>query len=172
MGTIGDDFRGVVQKQSLEGTGVDISGLITRQGCPNQTAYILIDESTGERTVLWQREDSLRLNPAEISRDDIETSKLLHIDGNDLEAATFAAATARGSGVPVSLDVDTVYPGFEAVLQHVDYLVAGSGWTGKWTGEDDPFRALQQIQREYNMRVAAMTLGEYGSLALENGNWF
>lgn len=172
IGTIGDDFRGLVQKQSLEGIGVDISGVITRQGCPNQTAYILIDESTGERTILWQRQDCLRLTPAEISRDDIAASKLLHIDGYDLEAAAFAASTARQLGIPVSLDVDTVYAGFESVLQHVDYLVAGSGWTGKWTGEEDPFRSLELIQREYKMRVAAMTLGEYGSLALQDGEWF
>ncbi len=172
VGTIGDDFRGLVQKQSLQGIGVDISGLINRTVCPNQTAYILIDESTGERTVLWQREDSLRLTPAEISRDDIAASKLLHIDGYDLEAAAFAASTARQFGIPVSLDVDTVYPGFASVLQHVDYLVASSSWSGNWTGEADPFRALLQVQREYKMRIAAMTLGEDGALALQDGRWF
>ncbi len=63
IGTIGDDLRGEIQRESLEGTGVDTSGLIVREGCPNQTAYIVIDERTGERTVLWQRADSLRLQP-------------------------------------------------------------------------------------------------------------
>lgn len=171
VGTIGDDLRGDIQRQSLEGTGVDTSGLLVRQDCPNQTAYILIDQRTGERTVLWQRPDRLRLSPSEISEDDIKASKWLHIDGYDLQAATHAARLARQHGVPVSLDVDTIYSGFESVLRHVDYLVASSTWPGKWTGERDPFVALTGLQREYGFRVAAMTLGHNGSLALKDNSW-
>lgn len=171
VGTIGDDHRGKIQRESLEGTGVDTSGLIVREGCPNQTAYIIIDERTGERTVLWQRSDCLRLSASEIRREDIAGSRLVHIDGYDMEAASYAASVARGHGIPVSLDVDTVYPGFDSVLKYVDYLVAGSGWPGKWTGEADPFLALGRLQREYGLRIAAMTLGDRGSLALADGRW-
>ena len=171
VGTIGDDLRGDIQRQSLEGTGVDASGVLVRSDCPNQTAYILIDESAGERTVLWQRCDRLRLNPGEIREEDITSSKLLHIDGYDVEAAAYAAGVARKHGVAVSLDVDTLYPGFESVLRHVDYLVASSSWPAKWTNEPDPLTALVRLQREYNFRVAAMTLGHNGSLALANGRF-
>lgn len=171
IGTIGGDLRGQIQRESLEGTGVDTSGLIVRQNSANQTAYILIDERTGERTVLWQRPDGLRLEPSEIDPQEICNSRMLHIDGYDIEAAAYASGLARKLGVPVSLDVDTVYPGFESVLQNVDYLVAGSNWPLKWTGETDPFTALGRLQDEYRMKVAAMTLGTYGALALEGGSW-
>ncbi|HEY3939615.1 MAG TPA: carbohydrate kinase family protein [Bryobacteraceae bacterium] len=172
IGTIGDDLRGEIQRQSLEGTGVDTSGLIVRKDCPNQTAYIVIDERTGERTILWQRAPCLRLTPDEIRPEDIISARMLHIDGYDRDAAAHAAHLARQHGVPVSLDVDSVYPGFDAVLQYVDYLVAGSGWPAKWTGETDPFAALSLLQRQYGMRVAAMTLGDHGALALREGRWF
>lgn len=172
IGTIGDDVRGELQRQSLEGTGVDTSGLIVRKNCPNQTAYILIDGSTGERTVLWHRADCLRLLPSEIREDDIRNCRMLHIDGYDIDAATHAAALARRHRVPVSIDVDTVYPGFDAVLKNVDYLVAGSGWPGKYTGEPDPFISLRQLQAKYNLTVSAMTLGDFGALALYQGRWF
>ncbi|MGI9074648.1 MAG: carbohydrate kinase family protein [Bryobacteraceae bacterium] len=171
IGTIGDDFRGNVQRQSLQETGVDITGLILRHECPNQTAYILIDQRTGERTVLWHRANCLRLTASEIRPEDIAGAKLLHIDGYDTEAAEHAASLAQRQGIPVSLDVDTVYPGFDCVLKHVDYLVASSSWPGKWTGEKDPFIALARLQREYSLRISAMTLGERGSLALEQGRW-
>ena len=171
IGTVGDDHRGHVQRQSLEGTGVDATGLIVRPGCPNQTAYIIIDQRTGERTVLWQRPDCLRLTPAELRPEDIAHSRLLHIDGFDIEAAAYAASLARTHRVPVSLDVDTVYPGFDSVLKLVDYLVAGSGWPAKWTGEADPFTALTLLYREYRPRVAAMTLGNRGALALSAAGW-
>lgn len=172
IGTVGDDVRGDIQRQSLEGTGVDISSVIIRQNCPNQTAYIIIDERTGERTVLWQRAEGLKLLPGEIRDEDIINARMLHIDGFDIDAAAHAAGIARQHGVPVSIDVDTVYPGFESVLKNVDYLVAGSGWPAKWTGESDPFRALMELQAEYGTRVVAMTLGDYGSLARNGGRWY
>lgn len=172
VGTIGDDLRGQIQRESLDGTGVDTSGLIVRKNCPNQTAYILIDGRTGERTVLWHRADCLKLLPTEIQEQDIRNSRILHIDGYDIEAASYAAAVARRHGVPVSIDVDTVYPGFESVLKNVDYLVAGSGWPAKYTGEADPFVALRQLQTRYNLTVSAMTLGDFGALALCQGKWF
>ncbi len=171
IGTIGDDLRGQIQRESLEGTGVDTSGLIVREGCPNQTAYIVIDERNGERTVLWHRSDSLRLTPAEIRGEDIAASRLLHIDGYDIEASAHAASLAQQYRIPVSIDVDTVYSGFDSVLKHVDYLVAGSGWPGKWTGDSDPFAALKRLQREYDLDIAAMTLGDHGALALRDGRW-
>jgi sulfofructose kinase len=168
IGTIGDDLRGRIQWESLEDTGVDVSGVIIREGCPNQTAYILIDQRTGERTVLWQRPDCLRLTPDDVKAEDITSARLLHLDGYDAEAAAKAASIARSAGIPVSLDVDTIYPNFESVLQNVDYLVASSVWPARWTGESDPFVALERLQRKFKFTVAAMTLGEYGSMALQN----
>ena len=131
IGTIGDDLRGQIQRESLDGTGVDISNVIVREGCPNQTAYILIDQRTGERTVLWQRPDCLRLAPEDIREEEIVDARLLHVDGYDTEACAKAASIARRAGVPVSIDVDTIYPDFEAVLENIDYLVASlSGLQG------------------------------------------
>jgi sulfofructose kinase len=171
LGTIGDDLRGQIQRESLEGTGVDTSGLIVRKGAPNQTGFIIIDTRTGERTVLWQRVDALRLEKSDIHIEHILAARMLHIDGYDTEAAAYAAEIAQSHDIPVSLDVDTVYPDFERVLKHVDILVASSSWPRNWTGEDDPFRALGMLQAEYGFRVASMTLGQYGSLSLEGGVW-
>ena len=74
-------------------------------------------------------------------------------------------------GIPVTVDVDTIYHGFDRVLPHVDYLIASSEFPTQWTNERDPLRALELIQKEYGMRVAAMTLGAHGALALENGRF-
>ncbi len=126
IGTVGDDLRGDIQRASLSGTGVDISSMVVRPGCENQTAYILIDRRTGERTVLWRRPPGLSLTPADMRESDIASCRMLHIDGFDTEAAEWAARVARRFEIPVSIDVDTVYPGFEQVLKNVDYLVAGS----------------------------------------------
>lgn len=171
VGTVGDDERGSVQMRSLEGSGIDISDVQIRKGCPNQTAYIIIDRSTGERTVFWKRDDALRLMPEEISPEMIASTRLLHIDGHDTSAVAQAAKFARAQGVPVTVDVDTLYHGFDKVLPYVDYLITSSEFPMQWTNEADPFSALWKIQQEYGMRVAAMTLGAHGALALENGTY-
>jgi sulfofructose kinase len=165
IGTVGDDERGRVQLASLRESGINLDHVEVRENCPNQTAYIIIDQSTGERTVLWKRDDCLRLTAESVTEEKIVSARLLHIDAHDTAAVTRAAEIARRNGIPVTLDVDTIYHGFERVLPHVDYLITSSDFPTQWTNESDPFRALELIQEEYKMRVAAMTLGSYGALA-------
>ena len=172
IGTVGDDQRGRIQMESLREAGIDVEHVQLRKNCANQSAYIVIDRSTGERTVLWRRDDCLRIDPEQILPEQIACARLLHIDGHDTPAVARAAAIARGLGIPVTVDVDTVYHGFDRVLPHVDYLVASSEFPTAWTGQDDPFKALELMQREYGMKVAAMTLGAHGALARENGEFF
>src|ERR1043165_2721730 len=172
IGAVGDDERGRIQIESLQGTGINLDHVQLRRGCANQSAYIIIDRSTGERTVLWRRDDCLRIDPNQIAPEQITCARLLHIDGHDTPAVAHAAAIARRNGIPVTVDVDTIYHGFDKVLPNIDYLVASSEFPTAWTGVADPFHALETIQSEYGMRVAAMTLGAHGSLARENGRYF
>jgi sulfofructose kinase len=172
VGAIGDDEKGRIQLQSLIDAGVDASGVLIRKNCASQSAYIVVDAATGERTVFWRRDDSLHISPSEIRPEQIASARLLHIDGHDTPAVGRAASLARANGVPVSVDVDTIYPGFDTVLPNVDYLVASLEFPGNWTGEMDQFKALELLQAEYKMRVAAMTLGANGSLARVGGRFY
>ncbi len=165
VGTVGDDERGRIQMASLRESGVDIEHVFVRENCPNQSAYILVDQATGERTVLWRRPDCLRLCAEEITPEVIRSASLLHIDGHDTPAVARAAEIARASGIPVTVDIDTIYHGFERVLANTDYLVASSEFPVMWTNERDPFKALEAIQQEYGMHLAGMTLGAHGALA-------
>jgi sulfofructose kinase len=171
IGTVGDDDRGRIQLTSLEEAQINVDDVEIRRDCPNQTAYIVIDQSTGERTVFWKRPDCLRLEADSITTEKIACGRMLHIDGHDTPAVEKAARLARAQGIPVSVDIDTIYHGFDRVLGSIDYLVASSEFPSQWTGERDPFRALEMIQDEYQMRVAAMTLGAHGALARFEGRF-
>ena len=171
IGTIGDDERGRIQMESLKGLGIDLSHVQQRQKCTNQSAYIIIDQSTGERTVFWSRPECLAITPEEITADQISCARLLHIDGHDTPAVAHAARVARAHGIPVTVDVDTIYPGFENVLPNVDYLVSSSEFPARWTRIEDPFRALEKLQSDFGMKVAAMTLGAHGALARVDGQF-
>ncbi|MGJ5813342.1 carbohydrate kinase family protein [Paludibaculum fermentans] len=171
VGTIGDDQRGDIQWDSLQGSGVNLDHVVRRANCPNQSAYILIDQTTGERTVFWSRSDCLRIEPEEITPEMITCARLLHIDGHDTHAVAHAARIARHHGIPVTIDVDTIYKGFEDVLPNVDYLITSSEFPERWTGEADPMKALTLLQDSYGMKMAAMTLGAHGALARVGGRF-
>jgi sulfofructose kinase len=172
IGAIGDDERGRIQWESLASTGVNLDHVQRRAGCPNQSAYIIVDRSSGERTVFWNRPECLSLQPADITPEQIVCARLLHIDGHDTAAVARAAGIAHQHGIPVTVDVDTIYHGFDRVLPFVDYLIASSEFPSAWTGRSDPFRALETLQQEYGMKVAAMTLGAHGALARAQGQYF
>jgi sulfofructose kinase len=171
IGTLGDDERGIVQLASLRASGINLDDIEIRPNCPNQSAYILVDQVTGERTVLWKRDECLRIDPASLTPEKIACAHLLHIDGHDTPAVARAAEIARRHRIPIAVDVDTIYPGFDRVLPNVDYLIASSEFPSRWTGDPDPFRALAMIQNEYGMKVAAMTLGADGALARLDGEY-
>lgn len=171
VGSVGDDERGRIQMESLRSAGIDLDDVEIRRGCPNQSAYIVIDQSTGERTIFWHRPDCLRVDPSRITPEKIACARMLHIDGHDTAAVECAARIARQHGLPVSVDVDTIYPGFDRVLPAVDYLIASAEFPERWTAEPDHFRALEIIQNEYGMRMAAMTLGSHGALARAEGQF-
>ena len=171
IGAVGDDERGKIQMASLREAGMNLDHVEIRAGCPNQSAYIVIDQSTGERTIFWHRPECLRFDPDHIAPDMIARARMLHVDGHDTPAVARAARIARDHGIPVSVDVDNVYPGFDKVLACADYLVGSTEFPARWTGERDVFQALERIQSEYGMRVAAMTLGRDGALAREAGRF-
>lgn len=47
----------------------------------------------------------------------------LLVDGHDTASSAAAARIARAAHIPVVADVDNIYPGLEALLENVDYLL-------------------------------------------------
>ena len=119
----------------------------------------------GERTVLWKRDERLTLRPEELQRDWIVTARALHVDGHDTAAATAAADWARAAGIPVIADLDELYPGVEALLKNVDYLITSRDIPGRLAGENDLRKSLPAVQSRFGGRLTAATLGEEGVLA-------
>lgn len=172
VGTVGDDHRGELQLASLRAAGVNVDDVKVRPGVPTQSAYIIVDRQTGERTVFLLRDERLRLEPEEIEDSWIAEARLLHIDGHDTPAVERAARLANEHSIPVTVDVDTIYDGFERVLPLVDYLIGSSNFPEQWTHERDPFEALTKIQEQFGMKVAAMTLGSHGALARQEERFY
>ncbi len=163
VGKVGGDSAAALHAAEFSRFGVE-AHLLTAADCPSQQAFILVDDS-GERTVLWRRDRRLALRPEELQREWIVNSRALHVDGHDTAAAAQAAAWARSAGVPVIADLDELYPGVEALLKNVDYLITSRDIPGKLASNDDLQKSLPAVHRRFGCRLTAATLGIDGVLA-------
>ena len=163
VGKIGDDAAAALHRAEFARAGVE-AHLLPAPACSSQQAFILVDD-TGERTVLWKRDERLTLLPDELQRDWILHSRALHVDGHDTAPAAQAAAWARAAGIPVIADLDELYPGVEALLENVDYLIACRNIPAKLTSHANLQKSLPEIHRRYGCRLTGATLGPDGVLA-------
>ncbi len=171
IGRFGSGPLGDFQRESLEAEGVNIEHSRVVEDCQNQTAYIIIDQQSGERTILWQRDPRLAIQPEELRPGMVTGARVLHVDGHDCPAAAQAARWAREAGLPVTADVDNIYPGLDALLAEVDFLISSSAFPAAYTGEADLFKALEMVQENFGMKFIAATLGADGVLAREKGKF-
>jgi len=164
VGKVGDDDAGRMQQETLAREGV-ATEIIIANGVSSQVAYILVDEDSGERTILWKRDAEIALRPGDLRTEWITQARMLHVDGHDTAAAATAAKWARLAGIPVSADLDNVYPGVDALLPNVDYMIGSRQFPERVTGESDLRNSLPLLMKKYKCRLAAATLGSDGVLA-------
>ena len=164
VGKIGDDAAGRMQREEFTREGVE-AHLIEVPNCASQLAFIIVDERTGERTILWQRDDRLDLQPDELPREWIRGARLVHVDGHPCAPAMAAARWAHEAGAVVTADLDNLYPGVEALLEGVDFMISSRDFPERLLGVPDLLESLPEITRRFGCRVAGATLGRDGVLA-------
>lgn len=164
VGAVGSDDNGRRVQQELRGRGIDLSHLVTREAA-NQFAVITVDERTGERIVLWDRDDRLLLRPDEVPAELIASARLIHVDDVDEEAAIRAATLARAAGVPATSDLDRVTDRTTELVAAVSIPIFAEHVLPAITGEADYQRALYKL-RETHAGILCVTLGPRGSMLL------
>ncbi|MDE3109384.1 MAG: carbohydrate kinase family protein, partial [Acidobacteriota bacterium] len=164
IGKIGDDPAGRRQIAEMKRERLDARWIVA-QGRRSQFSFILVDESSGERTVLWNRDPAIALRPHNLKRACIRGAAALLVDGHDTAAATQAARWAKAEAIPVVGDFDNRYSGVEALLEFVDYPITSEDFPERLTGERDLLKSLPMIHAQFKCRLTAATLGREGVLA-------
>jgi sulfofructose kinase len=170
VGTAGDDDHAYGLCQALETRGVDTT-LLIRRSARHRRAIILVNEQTGDRTVLWERDAQLALNPDELPRTIIERARLLHVDDVDVDAAVVAAGIARRAGIPVTSDIDHVNERTRLLIEAVTVPIFAEHVPGALTGESDPERALRRLRHRHS-GLLCVTLGVRGSMLLDGNQLY
>lgn len=165
-GRFGDDREGEFGLQTLLDAGVDISFAEQIAGARTQIAFIIIDERSGERTVIWHRDKLLAYAEKDAPLEIAARGKILHCTPHDARACLRLARRAKETGTLVSCDVDNIFDGIEELLPQVDILISSVEFPEKLVGIKDKKDALRVIKSRFGCLVVGMTLGEQGSLIL------
>jgi sulfofructose kinase len=164
-GVTGTDDNGRRVRRELEQRGIDLTDVIIRDA-QNQFAVILVDETTGDRIVLWDRDERLIIRDREIPAESIADSRVLHVDDVDQGAAIRAAAIARAAGVHVTSDIDRITERTEELIGAVTIPIFAEHVPAHVTGVNDPESALRKLRKTHD-GLLCVTLGDRGAMALD-----
>lgn len=171
VGKIGDDVEGKQHIEIMKRERVDARWIIAKRR-RSQFSFILVDQSSGDRTVLWNRDPAIALRPRDLKRHWIRGAAALLVDGHDTEAAAQAARWAREDRIPVVGDFDNCYPKVEALLEHVNFPVTSKDFPERLTGERELLKSLPMIRAQFKCHLIAATLGSRGVIAWDGSQFF
>jgi sugar/nucleoside kinase (ribokinase family) len=141
---------------------------MTEPHATNQFAMIIVDGSTGERTILWNRDDRLTYREGELRKDEVCSGKILHLDGHDVHAALQCARWAKEEGIPTVIDLDKVEPLTSELIKGIDFVITSSRFPALYTGIADREKAFLELQK-HTSGFLCTTLGHEGAMALVEG---
>jgi len=170
IGKVGEDEMGQFSLNSLRQEGVDVSSVTIEPKATNQFAMIIVDGSTGDRTILWNRDEQLMYCEGELRKEEVCSGKLLHMDGHDVHAALQCARWANGEGIPTVVDLDKVEPLTSELIKEIDFIITSSRFPMLYTGISDQKKALFELQK-HTSGFLCTTLGHEGVIALVNGEF-
>lgn len=165
-GRFGADAAGDFGLQTLQTEGVETTHAEQIAGARTQIAFIVIDERSGERTVIWKRDEKLSYTPAEAPVEIVKKTKVFHATPHDALACARMARAARAASAIVSIDIDNLFTGIEKLLPLIDIFIASEEFPERLVGIKDKRAALREIKARYGCKIAGVTLGEKGSLLL------
>ncbi len=168
IGKVGNDEPGRIFLENFDSEFLDTSSISIENNTSTQFAFIIIDSESGERTILWQRNEKLNFKTSELDDERICSGKILHLDGYDSRAALYAASMCQETGIPVSIDLDTVVADCDALIEKVDFLIVSSDFSRKYTGIADVCESFRALCNSFD-GFLVMTCGAAGAVVSVGG---
>lgn len=170
-GRFGSDEDGRFSLVSLEYEGVSLEHAETIEGADNQIAFIIIDARSGERTIIWDRDDRLSYRADEAPLELAPRGRILHLDAHDPPACAAMARIAKAAGALVTADIDNIYEGLPELLPLIDVLITSSEFPHRLTGVVDERRSLIELKAKYGCAIVGATLGARGAIVYCEGQF-
>jgi sugar/nucleoside kinase (ribokinase family) len=155
--------------QTLKDDDVNVDFAEVVEGARNQIAFITVDARSGERTIVWDRDNRLAYRAAEAPVEFGPMGRVLHLDAHDPPACVRLAQAAREAGTIVSADIDNVYDGLPELLPLIDIMIGSKEFPQRVTGVTDERAALVELKNRYGCALVGMTVGAAGAVVYHQG---
>ena len=170
-GRFGSDEDGRFGLRAIQSEGVNLDFVETIEAADNQVAFIVIDARSGERTIIWDRDERLSYRPDEAPVELASCGRILHLDAHDPPACAVMARAAHQSGAIVTADIDNIYEGLPELLPLIDVLITSSEFPLRLTGVSDLRASLVETKARYGCAIVGATLGARGALVYCEGEF-
>lgn len=170
-GRFGSDAEGQFGLKSLAGEGVNCDFAEVIEAAKNQIAFITIDARSGERTIVWDRDERLAYKAYEAPAEFGPLGRVLHLDAHDPPACVRVATAAKAANTVVSADIDNVYEGLPELLPLIDILIGSKEFPRRVTGISDERAALVELHNRFGCAIVGMTIGAGGAVAYCDGKF-
>ena len=124
-------------REILSRRGVDVAHIVPDSVGQPYHSRILIDASTGERTVFYDQRRFKQVQEQDLPDTLLAATAVLLIDFLNLPSPIDLARKARRLNVPVVVDLEAQLPESAALVKEVDHLVVPEEFARWLTGEQD-----------------------------------
>lgn len=168
LGAIGDDDYGALQLKSLSEAGVEVGGLLKKEGQNTGTAFITVNKSGNNSVVVVPGANSaFRPEDIEANRELIEQCEIMILQLEiPLDTVCYAAKLAKSLGKTVILDPAPVPEHFpEELYEYVDIVKPNETELGMLTGIAEAQKHLTeaaQVLKARGVKNVLVTLGGDG----------
>jgi sugar/nucleoside kinase (ribokinase family) len=168
-GVLGSDELSSYTIGELQREGVDCTHVLHHPDARPVHAVIIVDTSTGQRTILYSAEGLAYREPQDIREELIGACRVLFIDQSTRDGGLHAVRLARARGIPVVADLEKdLTTEVQQFLQEVDHVIVGVDLAGRATGEPDPERMARALRSSVH-ECRVVTAGEQGCWYSERG---
>ena len=170
-GRFGSDAEGQFGFEALKSEGVNCEFAEVVAGARNQLAFIIVDARSGERTIIWDRDERLSYRAEEAPVTLASRGRILHLDAHDPPAGVRMARAARAEGTIVTADVDNIYEGLPDLLPLVDVLISSREFPRRLTGIAEERASLVEMKSRYGCGIVGLTKGRDGVIIYCEGQF-
>lgn len=168
-GVLGDDELSRFTLEELAREGVDCIPVLRRSQARPIHSLVIVDQSTGQRTILYTSTGFTQRRAEEISHELVANCRLLFVDHLTGAGGLRAVELARVHGIPIVADIEREDgPGLADLIRLVDHLIVGVDLAGRLTGENEPGDMVGALL-EGGRACAVVTAGEHGCWYAERG---
>ena len=157
----GTDELSAYIRSNLLRRGVDVSHIIPDAQSQPYHSRIIIDRTTGERTIFYDLSGYKPVRAADVSDDLLASARVLLVDFLNAPGPLELILKARRANVPVVLDIEGQSVESAPVLEHVDHLVVPEEFA-RWSSGQQELQAACAALARIPRAATVVTAGSAG----------